>query len=75
MFERSEFQRFLNFIIAQGSHKNKLAILNVEAPAWLRSESLEYLDIPSFRNVARQDASALKNVKLFLREPSVFGRN
>jgi hypothetical protein len=31
----------------------------------------EYRDISSFRNAARQDELALKNVKLFFREPQV----
>jgi hypothetical protein len=30
---------------------------------------MAYQDIASFRNAARRDASALENVKLFLREP------
>jgi len=42
LFERSEFQKFLNFIIAQcmaeirtkERGRNKFAILSVEAPAW-----------------------------------------
>ena len=45
---------------SKGSHKNKLAILSVEAPDWQGAKVQEYQDIPSFRNVARQDASALK---------------
>ena len=45
---------------AQGSRKNKFAILGVEAPAWQGAKTQEYLDIPSFRNAARRDASASK---------------
>ena len=33
-------------------------ILRVEAPAWQGAKVQEYLDIPSFRNAARRDASA-----------------
>ncbi|MGB8334623.1 MAG: hypothetical protein WCE56_09025 [Desulfobacterales bacterium] len=43
-----------------GSRKNKFAILGVEAPAWQGAKTQEYLDIPSFRNAARRDASAPK---------------
>ncbi len=35
-------------------------ILGVEAPGWQGAKVQEYLDIPSFRNVARRDASAYK---------------
>ena len=45
---------------AKGSRKNKFAILGVEAPAWQGAKTQEYLDIPSFRNAARRDASASK---------------
>jgi hypothetical protein len=34
--------------------------LGVEAPAWQGAKVQEYLDIPSFRNAARRDASADK---------------
>jgi hypothetical protein len=34
--------------------------LGVEAPAWQGVKKQEYLDIPSFRNAARRDASASK---------------
>jgi hypothetical protein len=34
------------------------AILGVEVPAWQGVKTQEYLDIPSFRNAARRDASA-----------------
>jgi hypothetical protein len=44
----------------KGSRKNKFAILGVEAPAWQGAKTQEYLDIPSFRNAARRDASASK---------------
>jgi hypothetical protein len=53
----------------QGSRKNKFTFLSVEAPAWQGAKAPGYRDISSFRNAARRDASALKNVKLFLREP------
>jgi hypothetical protein len=43
-----------------GSRKNKFAILGVKAPAYQGAKTQEYLDIPSFRNVARRDASASK---------------
>ena len=45
---------------AKGSRKNKFAILGGEAPAWQGVKTLEYLDIPSFRNASRQEASASK---------------
>jgi hypothetical protein len=44
----------------KGSRKNKFAILVVAAPAWQGAKTQEYLDIPSFRNAARRDASASK---------------
>jgi len=44
----------------KGSHKNKFTILSVEAPDWQGAKAQEYQVIPSFRNAARQDASALK---------------
>ena len=34
--------------------------LGVEAPTWQGAKVQEYLDIPSFRNAARRDASADK---------------
>jgi hypothetical protein len=34
--------------------------LGVEALAWQGAKTQEYLDIPSFRNVASRDASAVK---------------
>ena len=34
--------------------------LGVEAPGWQGAKAQEYLDIPSFRNAARRDASAHK---------------
>jgi hypothetical protein len=34
--------------------------LVVEAPGWQGAKVQEYLDIPSFRNAARRDASAAK---------------
>jgi hypothetical protein len=37
-----------------------LQSLAVEAPGWQGAKVLEYLDIPSFRNAARWDASAAK---------------
>jgi hypothetical protein len=43
--------------------------LSIEAPGWQGAKAQEYRDISSFRNATRQDAPALKNVKLFLREP------
>jgi hypothetical protein len=54
---------------SKGSHKNKFTFLGVEAPAWQGAKAQEHRDISSFRNAARQDSSAHKNVKLFLREP------
>jgi len=44
----------------QGSRKNKFKISGAEAPDWQGANTQEYLDIPSFRNAARQDASAYK---------------
>jgi hypothetical protein len=35
--------------------EKKFAILVVEATAWKGAKTEEYLDIPSFRNAARQD--------------------
>jgi hypothetical protein len=51
------------------SRKNKFTFSSVEAPAWQGAKAKEYQNISCFRNAARQDASALKNVKLFLFEP------
>jgi hypothetical protein len=51
--------------------KNKFTFCRVEAFAWQGAKVQEYRDISSFRNAARQDASALKNVQLFLCEPEV----
>jgi hypothetical protein len=51
---------FSPFFNGQGLRKNKFAILGVEAPAWQGAKTQEYLDIPSFRNEARRDASASK---------------
>ena len=44
----------------KGSRRNKFTILGVEAPVWQGAKAQEYLDIPSFRNAARRDASAYK---------------
>jgi hypothetical protein len=52
----------------KGSRKNKFTFSSVEAPVWQGAKAQDYRDISSFRNAARQDASALQNVKLFLRE-------
>jgi hypothetical protein len=43
----------------KGSRKNKFTILGVEAPVWQGAKVQEHRDISSFRNAARQDASAL----------------
>jgi hypothetical protein len=53
----------------KGSRKNKFSFFSAEAPVRQDAKAPEYFDISSFRNAARQDASALINVKLFLREP------
>jgi hypothetical protein len=53
----------------KGSRKNKFTFSSVEAPAWQGAKVQNYQDISSFRNAARRDATALENVKLFLREP------
>jgi hypothetical protein len=53
-------RRFRPCVSPQGSRKNKFAILGVEALAWQGAKTQEYLDIPSFRNVASRDASAVK---------------
>jgi hypothetical protein len=45
-----------------GSHKNKFAILSVEAPDRQGAKAPAYQDMSSFRNAAGRDASALKNV-------------
>jgi len=49
-------------LINKGSHKNKFAILSVEAPVWQGANEQEYQDIPSFCNVAMRDASALSSL-------------
>ena len=41
----------------------------IETPVQQGAKVQVYQDIPSFRNVAGRDASALKNVKLFLCKP------
>jgi hypothetical protein len=38
-------------------------------PAWQGAKAQDYRNISEFFNAVRQDASAHKNVKLFLREP------
>jgi hypothetical protein len=40
--------------------KNKFAILGVEVPGRQGAKTQEYLDIPSFRNTDRRNASAYK---------------
>jgi len=44
----------------KGSRKIKFAILGVAAPGRHGVKTQEYLDIPSFRNPAGRDASAVK---------------
>jgi hypothetical protein len=46
--------------VVKGSRRNKFTILGVEASDWQGAKTQEYLDIPSFRNAARRDASAYK---------------
>jgi hypothetical protein len=66
MFEFLEIVLFWNGTSGiKGSRKNKFAILGVEAPAWQGATTQEYLDIPSFRNAARRDASASKRCSYF----------
>ena len=48
-----------DIIYDKGSHKNKFAILSVEAPVWQGAKAQEYQDISSFRNATRRDASAI----------------
>jgi hypothetical protein len=55
--------------ITKGSRKTKFSFLRVAAPARQGAKAQAYQDMSSFRNAARQDASVLKNVKLFLCEP------
>jgi hypothetical protein len=40
-------------------------------PVWQGAKVQAYQDMSNFRNAAGRDASALKNVKLFLREPLI----
>jgi hypothetical protein len=47
-----------------GSRKNKFAFLSIEAPALQGAKVQEYRDISSFRDAARQDASALKKCEV-----------
>jgi hypothetical protein len=47
----------------------EFTFLSVEAPVWQDADVQEYQHISSFCHADRQDASALKNVILFLREP------
>jgi hypothetical protein len=54
--------------------KNKFAFLSVKAPVWQGTKALEYQDISSFRNAARQDEWAFENVRLFFREPLTLQR-
>jgi hypothetical protein len=49
----------LTIITTKGSRKNKFTFSTVEAPAWRGAKAQDYQDISSFRNAARQDASAL----------------
>jgi len=44
----------------KGSRINKFTILGVEARVWQGAKTQEYLDIPSFHNAARRDASVYK---------------
>jgi hypothetical protein len=57
----------------KGLRKNKFTFLSVEAPVWQGAKVQAYQDMSNFRNAARRDASVLKNVKLFLREPLTLG--
>jgi hypothetical protein len=59
----------LSIPIAKGSLKIKFTFLRVEAPVWQVMKALAYRDMSSFRNAAGRDEWALKNVKLFFREP------
>jgi hypothetical protein len=52
-----------------GSCKNQFALLSVDESVRQGAKVPEYRDISSIRNVAGSDASAIKNVKLILREP------
>jgi hypothetical protein len=54
-----------SFFDAKGSRKNEFAILGVEALAWQFMKMRKYMDTPSFRNVARWDASASKMRRYF----------
>jgi hypothetical protein len=57
-----------DYVLLQGEVPDdyfKYAILGVEAPAWQGAKTQEYLDIPSFRNAARRDASASKMCSFF----------
>jgi hypothetical protein len=55
------------FISIRASAEINLHFQCVEAPVWQGAKAMAYQDIASFRNAAKQDASALENVKLFLR--------
>ena len=52
-----------------GSHKSKLIILSVEKPDRQGPKAQEYQDIPNFRNLSGQDASALKCKVVFCANP------
>ncbi len=48
---------------------NNFTFLSVEAPVWQGANVHKYVDISNFRNAARRDESAVKNVKLFIYRP------
>ena len=52
---------------SQGSRKQKFTILGVEAPVWQGVKMQESLDMPSFHNAARRDASAYKTGEMHRR--------
>jgi len=51
----------------KGSRINTFTILGVVAPVWQGAKTKEYLDIPSFRNAAKRDASTYKTSEMHRR--------
>jgi hypothetical protein len=55
--------------VFKDSRKNKFTFSGVEASVRQGAKAQAYQDMSSFRNAAGRDASAHKNMNLFLREP------
>lgn len=45
---------------SEGSRKSRFTVLGAEPRVWQNAKTLDYQDIPIFRNAVRWDASAYK---------------